>query len=274
MAETKPKLVEYDKLKKYHQELIEKLGLVQYTGAYAYGGDRTDFPTSVTSIAKAVDEIYDLAKEGAIAFESGKSTVEGAQEVVFNSEDDADTNLYWINAKVGDNVVNIKLDATDFVKDSFLESVKLVTVTIEGGQKTFTPTLTDDEKTAFADKDAGTYFFYTWKVTKGEAETETEYTVISLQDIYGDLKGDGSYIEFDKETSTISAITSGVKIDEETKGYVVEDKESTTHLATAENLAVVANSLAYDLATDAEIEALFGGLTTTEPEVVVPEENA
>lgn len=226
---TSPKLVSYDALLRYHHQLLAALGLVQDTAGYKYGengGERTDFPESVDSVAKTLDYLYDEVKKGAIDFTSGYNA-QAVKDVEFKSDDDEDTNIYWINATVGDDIVNIKLNADDFAQDKFLESVQLVTIKTgldadedgvidpgtEGtkhyyikGKEVDRPTGFDEEGT---DED-GTYFFYTWITKGGEKKDVYEYTEVSFKDIYGDIKGD-DYITFDNENTQIKAQVAEVK---------------------------------------------------------------
>lgn len=240
MAETNPheittggKLVNYDALKRYHHALIEKLGLVQDTAAYQYNGERSDFPEDIKSIAEALDNVYDLAKSGAITFESGKADDSSASTVEFNSSDDEDSNLYWIHANVGDEVVNIKLDADDFVKDSFLKEAFILTVEtsevegtattsykVNGADATLVPSTEDapatlggkvvDAEAIEAIAEDGTYFAYTWALNEGEKGISYTTTTIAVKDIYGDLSADEEYIHFDETKNEFSAITNEV----------------------------------------------------------------
>lgn len=250
---TSPKLVSYDALLRYHHQLIAALGLVQDTAGYKYGengGTRTDFPEDVDSVAKTLDYLYDEVKKGAIEFASGYNA-QAVKDVEFESNDGEDTNVYWINATVGDDIVNIKLDADVFAQDKFLESVQVVTVkTDESGTQTITSDKEGFNKEAFIENAPkpegvlldGVYFFYTWITKTGEKQFETdedgniitdeegnaivkegdnpdiyEYSVIALKDIYGDIKGD-DYITFDNEKTQIKAQVAEVK---------AEDKEPT-----------------------------------------------
>lgn len=239
MAETNPheittggKLVNYDALKRYHHALIEKLGLVQDTAAYQYNGERSDFPEDIKSIAKALDNVYDLAKSGAITFESGKADDSSASTVEFNSSDEEDSNIYWIHANVGDEVVNIKLDADDFVKDSFLKEAFILTVETSEVEGTATTSYKvngveaefgkDDKEndtlggkivekaTIEAISEDGTYFAYTWALNEGEKGISYTTTTIAVKDIYGDLSADEDYIHFDETKNEFSAVVNEV----------------------------------------------------------------
>lgn len=249
------KLVTLANLAQYNHKIISALGLVQDTGAYKYKGDRTDFPEDeVKNVSQALDNLFDMAKSGAIQFNSGKAEDATLADIEFNSEDGEESNIYWINAKVGDDIVNIKLDADAFAKDSFLESVVLVTKeTKEGaveykvnGQPVSEKPEGFDDEGGLSD---GTYFHYTWKIDGGEKEASYEYTTISLKDIYGDLKGD-EYITYDAEKAQIQAQVAPVKVTEETDEETGEtskvwtvDSDDETNLATAENLKEVATDL-------------------------------
>lgn len=239
MAETNPheittggKLVNYDALKRYHHALIEKLGLVQDTAAYQYNGERSDFPEGIKSIAEALDNVYDLAKSGAITFESGKADDSSASTVEFNSSDEEDSNIYWIHAQVGDETVNIKLDADAFVKDSFLKEAFILTVETSEVEGTATTSYKVNGADAEFDKDEdnndtlggkivekaiidaiaedGTYFAYTWALNEGEKGISYTTTTIAVKDIYGDLSADEDYIHFDETKNEFSAVVNEV----------------------------------------------------------------
>lgn len=235
MADTNPHNIGTDKvivsltaLQRYHHQLLEALGLVQDTAAYQYDGTRDDFPEGVTTIAGAIDEIYDLAKSGGVTFNAGKSDKPTKADIKFehthaDGEADTDKNTYFINAKVGDDIVNIGFDASDFVKDSVLESVFILTVEGSDSDKTYkangtTVTLSDGklgtynvDSTEVAALAAGTYFYYTWITTEGEKSDVYACTCISVKDMYGDLQGDGTYITYDEAEAKIKANTAEVK---------------------------------------------------------------
>lgn len=242
------KLVTLSNLAQYNHKIIAALGLVQDTGAYKYNGTRDDFPEEVFTVGKALDELYDMAKEGSLQFHSGWSK-DAKTTIDFKSDDNEETNLYWIHANVGDEIVNIKIDANRFIKNSVLENVTLVTKIVgEDGSVTYKVNGVEAEKPTGFDNDgelsAGTYFFYTWKVDGGETgTTETAYTSISLKDIYGDLKGDG-YVRFDSETATIGVNVADVeKSDDGWRVKKEEGDDTDTHLATAEGVATIAQTL-------------------------------
>lgn len=246
MADTNPHNIGSDKtivsltaLQRYHHQLLEALGLVHDTAAYKYKGTRTDFPEGVTSISGAIDSIYDLAKSGGVTFTAGKSDESKVAPIMFTDDDQTADNIVYINAKVGDNTFNIGLDTSSFVKDSVLKSVFLLTV-VGSTTKTYKANGVDaawgteegkDTLGGFiVDKDAvealaeGTYFYYTWITDKGETGKEYQFTSISLKDVYGDIKGDDTYITYDKSTATISAntaVVNPVKGDDETVSYDV-----------------------------------------------------
>lgn len=269
MADTNPHNIGTDKvivslnaLQRYHHQLLEALGLVHDTGAYQYKGNRKDAEGNpeftATSISAAIDSIYDLAKSGGVTFAAGYNEDATLDDVEFTADDVDTGNLYYINAQVGDDIVNIKLDASQFVKDSVLESVILLNVEIGTTTTTYkvngkvaslddeagTLTVSDtDNKTKIYhvdgsevnDLETGTYFYYTWKVDNGEASAEDaedakdaieyyQFTCISLKDVYGDISGDDTYITYDKATATISANTGkvGTKDVTTTTEYSVE----------------------------------------------------
>lgn len=245
IAGTDKTVVNYTGLKRYHHQLLSALGLVQDTAEYQYKGTRgrwyvvendvkkyegvtKDTPGAqfeyesfeASSISNAIDKIYDLAKNGSLTFGTGKSDdATKTYEFEKHTHDEADStdtdqNIYYIHANVGDEVVNIALDANDFVKDSVLDSVVLVTLEkdvkgnisyiVDGG----TPSTT--APAGFTEVKEGTYFHYTWIINNGEKGNTYKYTTISLKDVYGDIKGDDTYITYDKEKATISANTADV----------------------------------------------------------------
>lgn len=261
IAGTDKTVVNYTGLRRYHHQLLHALGLVQDTAEYQYKGSRGRWYVvengerkydgisestegaqfeyesfEAESISDAVDKIYDLAKSGGVTFAAGKSTAATGEPIMFahtHAADEADTdkNTYFINAKVGDNTFNIGFDASEFVKDSVLKSVFLLTVEETTAESTTTKTYkangaeatfgTDEDgkdtlgsfnvaKTAVEALEAGTYFYYTWITDNGEKGKEYQYTSISLKDVYGDISGDGTYIAYDKDTATISANTGKV----------------------------------------------------------------
>lgn len=267
------KLVSQEALLRYHHTLIEKLGLVQDTAAYKYNGEREDFPQDeINSVGEALDKLYDMAKEGALTFGSGKAENATLDDVVFDTKDGEDSNLYWIHAQVGDDIVNIQLNADAFIKDSVLDSVVLVNLsTVEGekiykvngteavystetiaGKEVSVLTVGENKYYGFDEENDGTYFHYTWRIDEGKKGVGYTFTTISLKDVYGDLHDDGKgYVHYDKDTAEISVDTADVigtdvVVDEETgetkKTWSV-DSEDENNLATAENLTEVAQDL-------------------------------
>ena len=193
---TNNKGVSYDALKRYHHSLLKALGLTQDTGVYKYAGERTDFPEGIESVSAALDALYDLAKDGAVTFSEGKHVKEEGESdpetVKFSTDDGEDTNLYWINAKVGDKYVNIEIDANNFVKDSVLKSVMLLNISGSTEETT-------DRTYKVNGKDATYYPANSTSVSETEETEETAETSKSGKLVVTET-GDIYYVGSDVET--------------------------------------------------------------------------
>lgn len=241
------KLVTLANLALYNHTLIENLGLTQDNGAYAYGGTREDNPEA-TTVGKMLDELYDLVKAGSMTLGNGKNTTTQNADIVFEPVEG--TNDYYINAKIGDDTFNIKLNADDFVKDSFLDSVAIVKGS-KNEDETFTPSETGDA-----------YFKFVWKTTNGNGADnqngqKSETTYIKTSDILGDLTAgngiainDGATISVkvaentDDNSVKLTSGNDGVKVEvtsNKIASGTTEDGETTWSLE-SDNKSVIADA--------------------------------
>lgn len=244
--------------------------------------DATDALAQRSYVDAKVDQALDSSSTsvGAGKYSKAEGETISVTDVAFTRDtNDKTSDKYYINIKTGkDQVYDIELDATDFVKDSFLSSSEIVTLyggdvvrpTSDAKGKATNTTPTETDKT-------GDKYFEFEMTCKGDADVEAhkEYIYVKTSDILGDLVGlegisfDGGDIKLDladaAKTHDYVQLTLGTDADSQlgisvdtatvtkdttegstTKGDWVSSDDATdakAGLATAQNLKEVANDL-------------------------------
>lgn len=200
--------------------------------AYGDTGDTTA-TDPLTQRSYVHNEITKAIQNGTVSVATGKAagTTTGIAEFtqVKNGEGQATSNDYYVHLTAGDNVYDILLNADDFVKDAFLNQVK-----IEKGSK--------DEDGTFTPTEAGdVYFKFVWNVDNGsEGEEEaTKTTYVKTSDILGDLAGDKAISVADGKVSL--SIAEGSALSQEDNALALKIAENSPLSQTAAGLDITVN---------------------------------
>lgn len=234
------KHISLELLNRYHHHMVDKLGLLNDNGKYYYGGQREDGlnndEINGQTSAQVLDWLFDNLKSGQLELNDGY-TASATKDAVPFSEADAENKCY-INAKIGDDTINIELDANNFLKDEHLVSVDIVSVTYDEDENVVykkngvaieeLPTGVTPSK--YTDKDGvehivPEYFlYYTWETKNGKKESTYRYDTISFYEMsaqittddylvfrFNTLYANTAYVE--KENNTTPVTTTSASFD-------------------------------------------------------------
>lgn len=142
--------------------------------------DSTNYAT-VGAIVDYVNDKIDAIPASTVSVTGGKSAAAGATLATFAKDGNTEDYYVYLTDNAG-GIHNIKLDATDFVKDSFLASVEL----------------------------DGDYLVFTWntKLDGDDSEGSTTETRVDISK-YIDVYTAGAGISIDSSNNAISVKTSG-----------------------------------------------------------------
>lgn len=192
-------------------------------------GDSTNYAT-VGAIVDYVNDKIDAISASTVTVTGGKSSAQGATLATFAKDGNTEDYYVYLTDNAG-GVHNIKLNATDFVKDSFLASVEL--------------------------DDSSHELVFTWNTklaSDSDATTETTITRVNLDD-YIDVYTEGAGISInDSSNNAISVNTSG---------YITIDSSSNV-VIDADLIQDYGTATGHDkLATKGYVDNQIGGINIT-----------
>lgn len=190
-------------------------------------GDSTNYAT-VGAIIDYVNDKIEAIPASTVTVTGGKSSAQGATLATFAKDGNTEDYYVYLTDNAG-GVHNIKLNATDFVKDSFLASVEL--------------------------DDSSHELVFTWNTklaSDSDATTETTITRVNL----------GDYIDVYTEGDGIS-IDSSNEISVNTSGYITIDSSSNV-VIDADLIQDYGTATGHDkLATKGYVDNQIGGISIT-----------